>query len=237
MDDHAPVDLVFPGELWDRLHRHLFRGDNDEHGAVLASGFASSSDSARLLVRNVFLAEDGVDYVPGQHGYRMLTADFVRDRALYCRDEHLAYLAVHNHFGRDQVEFSFDDFRSHERGYPALRDIVGGPIVGGVVFAENAVAGDLWLADRRVSLRSAVVVEPNIARMFPSARRRHAPSAAMYDRQARLFGDRGQELLGQLKVGIIGLGGVGSMVSEQLARLGVGSLVLVDPETDRKSVV
>jgi len=64
-----------------------------------------------------------VDYVAGQRGYRMLTAAFVRDQALFCRDEQLAYLAVHNHFGEDHVAFSGDDLRSHERGYPALRDL------------------------------------------------------------------------------------------------------------------
>jgi molybdopterin/thiamine biosynthesis adenylyltransferase len=52
----------------------------------------------------------------------------------------------------------------------------------------------------------------------------------MYDRQARLFGDAGQALLTDVKVGVIGLGGAGSLVAEYLGRLGVGEFVLADPE-------
>jgi molybdopterin/thiamine biosynthesis adenylyltransferase len=220
---------VFPQLQWERLRSHLFRDDGDEHGAVVAAGLVETADAMRLLVHDVFLAVDGADYVEGERGYRMLTAEFVRDRALHCRDERLCYLAAHNHFGRDSVEFSGTDLRSHERGYPALRDIVGGPVVGGLVFAENAVAGDIWLADRRQTLRSAIVHGASTLRMHPRVPS-FARSGGQFDRQARLFGDRGQFILRDLHVGIVGLGGVGSIANELLARVGVGKLTLVDPD-------
>ena len=43
-----------------------------------------------------------------------------------------------------------------------------------------------------------------------------------YDRQSRLFGDRGQAVLAAQKIGVIGAGGAGSLLVEYLARLGVG---------------
>lgn len=48
------------------------------------------------------------------------------------------------------------------------------------------------------------------------------------DSSVLLWGERGQRLLAEITVGIAGLGGVGGMVAEYLARLGVGRLVLVD---------
>ena len=219
-----------PAVQWERLRSHLFRDDGDEHGAVIAAGLVESDGGSRILAREVHLAVDGVDYVAGDRGYRMLTADFVRDVALHCRDERLCYLAVHNHFGCESVEFSGTDLRSHERGYPALRDILQGPLVGGLVFAENAVAGDLWFADRRQPLRSAIVHGASTQRMYPRAPGQDSKTNERFDRQARLFGDRGQSLLGELRVGIIGLGGVGSIANELFSRLGVGHLSLVDPE-------
>lgn len=48
------------------------------------------------------------------------------------------------------------------------------------------------------------------------------------DSTLRLWGKEGQELLGSLRVGISGVGGVGCILAEFLARLGVGELVLVD---------
>lgn len=221
---------MLPEELYARLHAHLFPGDRDEHGAVIAAGVARGSPN-RLLARDVFLARDGVDYVPGQRGYRMLTPAFIRERILCCRDEQLAYLAVHCHGGTTRVGFSPDDMASHERGYPALTDISRGQIVGGLVFAHEAVAGDLWLPDgSREVLAKAVIVGTRRTELYPAPPPRPRRRDAAYDRQARLFGDRGQELLRRLRVGVIGAGGAGSVINEQLARLGVGRTIVVDPD-------
>ncbi|MEJ8631813.1 hypothetical protein P0F65_22600 [Sphingomonas sp. I4] len=74
----------------------------------------------------------------------MLLARFIAQQARLCRDEKLVYLAVHNHGGKDSVAFSSVDIESHERGFPALLDLVEGMPVGSLVFAPNAVAGDIW---------------------------------------------------------------------------------------------
>ena len=48
------------------------------------------------------------------------------------------------------------------------------------------------------------------------------------DSTLRLWGTEGQRILGGLRIGVAGAGGVGGMLVEQLARLGVGDMVLVD---------
>ncbi len=222
--------LTIPEHLWVKLRDHLFPGDDDEHGAVIAAGVARSGNSLRLLARTVIRARDGEEYVPGERGYRMLTASFVRDQVLYCRDEKLAYVAVHNHTGWDRVEFSEDDLASHERGYPALLAILRGQPAGAVVFAERAAAGDIWLPDgARVHLSRVRVVGSALRDFYPSLPQ-FGRRPLTYDRQARLFGDSGQDLLRRQTVGVIGAGGVGSLLIEYLARLGVGRLLLVDPD-------
>ena len=52
-----------------------------------------------------------------------------------------------------------------------------------------------------------------------------------YDRQIRTFGLEGQKILGSIRVGIVGVGGTGSAVLQQLVHLGVRDLVLIDPDT------
>ena len=49
-----------------------------------------------------------------------------------------------------------------------------------------------------------------------------------FDRQIRAFGAQGQRLLGRLRVGVVGGGGTGSAIYEQLLRLGIGSIVPID---------
>ena len=230
-DHDEPWSVRITATDYAALHEHLFPGDGDEHGAVLAAGVVRTRRGVRLAVRHVFLACDGVDFVPGTRGYRMLTPEFVNKKIRFCRDEGLAYLAVHNHAGRDTVGFSDDDNASHERGYPALLDIGRGVPVGALVFAVDAVAGDLWTPDRsRRSLDRLVIVGGTIRclRDRPSLADGHV--GELFDRQVRLFGEAGQRLLVGQKVGVIGAGGVGAILVSLLARLGVGHLVVIDHE-------
>lgn len=52
----------------------------------------------------------------------------------------------------------------------------------------------------------------------------------IYDRNIRAFGRAIQETLGDLRIAIVGCGGIGSAVAEQLTRLGVRHFMLVDPD-------
>lgn len=225
-----PWVLTIEQPVYARLCDHLFPGDNDEHGAVIAAGIATTERGTRLLARELFLAEDGVDFVPGVRGYRRLTPQFVHDHIRYCHDEKLVYLAIHNHGGDAAVEFSGPDNRSHERGYPALLDISGQP-VGALVLANNALAGDIWTTDRqRRPISQTIVVGRNLRRLYPTPPLPPTKADPTYDRQVRWFGGRGQALLATMKVAVVGSGGVGLPLVTMLARLGVGEMVVIDPE-------
>ena len=159
----GPVSLRLPEAMATELKVHLFSSDGEEHGAVIGAAVVETGGGCRLLGRRLFLAADGVDYLPGSRGYRMLTADFVRRCALACADEGLAYLAVHNHAGPDRVAFSGDDMASHRRGYPALVDILDGPPAGG-----SSLRGGLWQVisgrqpiTRRNSITQSLSDDPN----------------------------------------------------------------------------
>src|SRR5439155_11152739 len=95
----------------------------------------------------------------------------------------------------------------------------------------EAVAGDIWFqGGTRARLTETRIVGPSIQRLFPLQLPRPKGRDHAYDRQARLFGDAGQDLLRRTKVGVIGAGGVGSLLVEYLGRLGVGWIVVADPE-------
>jgi len=222
-----------PEAMYGTLHAHLFPGDGDEHGAVIEAGIVQTSRGTKLLARTVIFPKKGTDWVPGNRGYRMITASFVRKRIRECRDERLIYLAVHNHGGNDSVAFSKIDLETHERGFPALLDVANGMAVGGLVFARNAVAGDIWLdKTTRLTLDRMVVVGTNRNVLTPERENLSATAHAdpQYDRQSRMFGDRGQKVLESSRIAIIGCGGVGMLLAEYLGRLGVKNVILVDPD-------
>jgi molybdopterin/thiamine biosynthesis adenylyltransferase len=76
------------------------------------------------------------------------------------------------------------------------------------------------------------VAGPTVTRadLDPDIRVPVGDSLSAYDRQVQVFGIQVQKRLSSLRIGIVGLGGTGSMVAEQLAHLGIQRFVLVDPD-------
>ena len=226
-----PWTLVVPEPHYEKLHAHLFPGDGDEHGAAILAGVVETAREIRLLVREVFLAVDGQDFVEGDRSYRQLRAAFIMRLVNEAREDGLVYLAIHNHSGEHSVAFSSIDLDSHRRNYPALLAITEGTPVGALVLARGAVAGSIWLArDRQVALQRTIILGRNRRIVGPGPFPSGAPADSVYDRQVRLLGDEGQNRLHQMSVGVIGAGGIGLALVEHLGRLGVGEIVVADPD-------
>lgn len=190
---------------FDVLRNHLFPGDWGEHGAVLLAGISVTAGDVTLYVREVYLAEEGTDYIEGNIGHRALTPKFIHRLITRARDERLVYLAVHNHGSDREVGFSSIDLESHERGYPALLQIARGMPVGALVLGRRSIQADLWMPDgSRRSLDCAIVIGSTIERLTPAPTKADA-TIGSYDRQIRMFGNAGQAKLADASVGVIGL--------------------------------
>lgn len=227
------VEVRFAQEQFDKLYGHLYPDDGREHAAVvLATLVERPGQIPRLLVREVLLAIDGVDYVVSPEGHGRLLPAFINKAIVRCRNERLVYLHVHNHGSDKSVEFSEVDYSSHARGYPALLDIVKGMPVGALVFGLRSLEIDFWWSTKeRGRLTKCVVVGSRTRRLY--SRPAKAPKTTYQpsvDRQVLFLGQAGQAELQKARIAIVGLGGVGSMIVQDLARLGVGELVLIDPD-------
>jgi molybdopterin/thiamine biosynthesis adenylyltransferase len=83
----------------------------------------------------------------------------------------------------------------------------------------------------RLSLDEATIFGQSIQTLYPSSSALDDINEEAYQRQLRMFGFRGQKRLAECHVAILGLvGGIGSLVAEMLARLGVGRFTLIDDD-------
>jgi hypothetical protein len=217
---------------YSRLSEHLFPGDHDEHGALLLVGEHLRADGGTLMtVREVHpLADD--EFPPGKHGYRQLAASALARVGNRAADESLALISAHSHPGSgERTGLSHDDLASHERLFEHLLDITAARVVGGIAFGEHSAAGEIWTRDKhRAWIDQVRVVGSNIDLLYAQPPRSDSTADERFDRQVRLFGKLGQARLRALNVAVIGAGGGGSILIEQLAHLGVGSLMIVDPD-------
>lgn len=140
---------------------------------------------------------------------------------------------VHTHPGGDPAPSKPDDEvdellaeLAETRGaafYAALN-------VGGSPSAPR-ISGRLHRADGSWQALERLRIAGNDMRVVLAEDAGPAPAKQVFDRQVRAFGAAGQELLSQLHVGVVGAGGTGSAAIEQLARLGVGRITVIDDDT------
>ena len=219
-------ELILDEDLHARLLDHLFQDDFDEHAAVVLAGQAHLPDKTRLLGRELLLVPHD-SFTPGRHGYRQIEPRFVAEASSMAAETGLTYVSLHSHPSADRrVSLSGDDREAHKRLFPHLHDITGAPVTG-IALGRRSAAGEVWVGNQPAPLSAVRIVGHNLAILTdrPPA---SGSIEARFDRQARLFGAAGQELLNKLHVGVIGAGGGGSILVQQLTHLGIGHLTVVD---------
>jgi molybdopterin/thiamine biosynthesis adenylyltransferase len=214
------------------LYEHLFRADRDEHAAFLYAGVVHTDDGSRLLARRVVPVPDR-DFVPSDRGaYRQIVPRTVARAAIECDQAGLCLLWAHSHPGADRsVGFSADDLGAHRYAHPALLDITHGRPVASLVLGENSAAGEVWTRDEPpADLGRLRVVGNGLTSLSPTPGNPQQLESR-FARQILMFGLGGQQVLRDMTVAIVGAGGGGSLLIEMLAHLGVGRLIIVDPDT------
>jgi molybdopterin/thiamine biosynthesis adenylyltransferase len=140
------------------------------------------------------------------------------------RDKGLLVFTVHTH-GPSVPGFSWADDRGDARLMFSLHTQIPAQAHGSIVLVpDGSVAARAFSPTGQVSPVSVRVVGRTIG--MPSVGDgAHDP---FFDRQEMALGVLGQERLRRARVGVVGLGGTGSVTAAQLLHLGVGALVLMD---------
>jgi hypothetical protein len=96
----------------------------------------------------------------------------------------------------------------------------------GVTFTGHLESAE----EERINIDRLFIVGPRFGLMWSDLSDQE-PLTSFFDRNIRAFGGEVQRVLNDLHIAVIGCGGTGSAVAEQLVRLGVRRLLLMDPDT------
>jgi proteasome lid subunit RPN8/RPN11 len=199
------------------------RSDVETAGIILAE---------RLHCGEVLMARHLVEIPP--EGYLVRRGDQLRldpvalNRIIRpARDGGLSVITVHTHPGTTQPWFSDADDRGDARLMPSLFHQMAGPHGSVVVAGDTGVAtGRVWL-ETGAKKELAITIVGRMLGIYRQAIQ-SGENSAWFDRQRLALGDAGQEALRNLHVGIVGMGGTGSLVFLQLAHLGVRRITVID---------
>jgi hypothetical protein len=159
-------------------------------------------------------------------------------RVLKTADQHReAIVLVHSH-PLGLPHFSWQDDRVEPDFFQAaFTRIADVPAHGSLIFTQpDAFVGRAWVPDGSNLLLSDVCVIGSRWR-FLTAATDDSPPSDLFDRQIRAFGSDVQRVLGHLHIGVVGAGSTGSATIEQLTRLGVGMLTVIEDQTFERSNV
>lgn len=141
---------------------------------------------------------------------------------------------LHSHPFPGYQYMSEDDVVAEARIARAACALTGQPLIGLTTGSDQTWSARRWIADReqptpRMTWLPEVRIVGTTFRVSrpPTTRapqRRHETLV----RTVAAWGDAAQAELEQVRVGIVGLGSVGSLVAESLARMGLGRITLID---------
>lgn len=232
-DQVMQYQLRIAGKHYNSLKQHLFPGDGKEAVAIVLCGRYERNGISILLTHKIEL-------IPHDECNREV--DFVNwktDRIIPLLEEAekkgLGILKIHSH-PTGYSKFSATDdisdkelFESvfgwcnHDGIHSSSIMLPSGEIFGRI-FTPNL---DTFPLDKISIAGDEINVFKNII---------HAENEfSLRTRQA--FGDYTFDKLNNMKIGVVGCSGTGSPLIEQLVRLGVGSIVIIDPDNvERKNL-
>jgi molybdopterin/thiamine biosynthesis adenylyltransferase len=219
------IELVLSADDGAAIRAELIGGDTEECAILYASQTVRPDGVVRLLVRDVQFPLSA-DYTRRGPLEAELNPEFVARVTKRARREACALVFVHSHPGIEVPRFSLVDSTGEEhlaaflaRRHPELKHAALVISAGGV--RARSLGGGEGIRVVSIGATREVLFDPLLPTRSISGK---------FDRQIRAFGSAGQEALQPLRIAIVGLGGTGSLIAQQLVHLGIRDFILVDPD-------
>lgn len=203
-------------------------------GVLLARYVETAGGDVRLLAREMHWVSDEAYLLRGATALSVASQGYVPFLALAEADACVP-IWLHTHPGphASPLPSKYDEIVDEQLA-DLFRLRSGSEFYGAVVVARNGgqlcftghietdeIRADidrLWVTGRRFYLARNWLHETD---RLPE----------LFDRNVRAFGGEVQKVLGDLRIAVVGCGGTGSGVIEQLVRLGVRRIYMFDPDT------
>ncbi|MFI5118289.1 MAG: ThiF family adenylyltransferase [Terriglobales bacterium] len=222
------ISLRISGGDWSKLRNLLFTADGHENSAVLLCGKSQEEGGDKLLVREIVsVASD--QYIDRQPYHLEIAPGFYNSVVDRCLRDRLIPVICHSHPFDGPASYSSSDDFGEKRLLPVLESLLPGQKPASLLLTRTSVGGRILDHSRFSTLQDVTITGPRVqVLLLTASRKKREREQALFDRQIRAFGMEGQRTLESLTTAIVGLGGIGSLVAEQLVRAGIRKLILVD---------
>lgn len=215
------------------LLQHFHRGRRQEDIALATWYPADGTDRHTAIIDEVLVPVKDERVLQGN--VRM-SRDFLRRGRHRALQKGAGMAVMHNHLGPGWQGMSKDDIVMESRSVSNPARATGLPALGLTVGTDGSWSARFWVrkgTDYECNWCSTVrIVSPDHMSVQVNPHLRHSENSNVslerFRRSIEAWGVAGQDILSQLKVGIVGLGSVGALAAEAMGRMGVRRLVLID---------
>ena len=212
----------------DHLLKHYRQGRQQED---LCFGLWTPSNGAEretAIVRDILLPRNGERHL---HGNVSFEPNYLSraTRAAIRSGQGLVFM--HSHPSSGWQDMSVPDIRAERDRISDTARATGKPLVGMTLGIDGHWSARVW----RERARGKTKVISKKVRVLERSRlviwerpKSKGPSRQKQRRTIDTWGEEKQRRLEELRIGIVGLGSVGSIVAEGLARTGIRELLLID---------
>ena len=219
--------LRISGRDAQNIKNHLFPGDQLEAVSIAMCGHHKGKEEFILCVHEVFnIPYENCDRTPGYvHWQTETIIPFIEKAAKLG----LSIVKLHSHPG-GYDSFSELDDASDKKLFPSLYGWIDGeqPHASIVVLPNGRFFGRIVDSSGGFHVVDQIMIVGDTISIFNHIEEEVDQKVSL--RNIQSFGPGTTRLLKNIAVGVVGASGTGSPILEQLSRLGVGELVIIDPD-------
>lgn len=230
MPERQETSVAMPHAIHARACAHLLRKDGQEDLAFGIWYPSRGASRSTALLHSLIMPEEGDRQV---HGNASFNAQYFARALAEAAAAGGGLAFMHSHLGPGWQQMSRDDRAAEANHAAAALAATGLPLVGLTLGTDGAWSARSW---HRIAPKTYEHTWCDRVRVVGQGIRvtYHPRQVAEYEhleelkRTISFWGKEAQEHLGRLRVGIIGVGSVGMLVHEALARMGVREIVVID---------
>lgn len=224
--------IAIPEQLNEQLCEHLIREDGDEDLIFALWNYSLGNERDTALIHNLIFPEHGDRQ---RHGNVSFNPKYIKRVCREASKKECGIVFIHSHPFPGWQKMSPDDIVAEKiRLSETVEVLTGYPLIGMTIGSDATWCGRIWNYNRKKNIyeiqwaESVRVVGSQLKIDFTKSLVPSPKFSQLFKRTRAVWGRENHEKLAKLKIGIVGLGSVGSMVAESLARMGMEKFVLID---------
>lgn len=214
----------------EQVRKNALGNTMNESVAFLTANYFESNDVIILLGEKVVPAKQK-DYLNRGELHLEVSPLYISRVLNHAEDTDSTIIMTHSHpFDNGKPQYSMTDDLGEARTSETISNcLLNNPPVGSLLFGQQDMTARVWLGLSKKYMPADVTIlnEKNFKR-YHDVSSNDYNDRKLIDRQIKALGNQTQNYIESFKIGIVGLGGTGSSIAEQLVRMGVKDFILVD---------